>query len=51
MVDDLVRLTSQRPEISRGLDLYTNVELIGNPPAFARINFLLVSIYDSCMEV
>ena len=32
MVDDLVRLTSHHPEMSRGLDLYTNVEVIGNPP-------------------
>ena len=51
MVDDLVRLTSHHPEMSRGLDLYTNVELIGNPLAFAGIDVLVVSVYDSCMEV
>ena len=45
MADDLFCLTSHHPEISRGLDLY--VEVIGNPPAFAGINFLVVSIYES----
>ena len=51
MVDYLVRLNSHHPEMSRGLALYTNVELIGNPPAFAGINVLVISIYESCMEV
>ena len=51
MVDDLVRLASHHPEISRGLDLYTNVELIGNPPAFAGISVIVASISELCMDV
>ena len=51
MVADLVRLASHHPEMSRGLDLYTNVEVIGNPPAFAGINVLVVSISESCIDV
>ena len=51
MVDDLVRLTSLHPQMSRGLDLYTNVELIDNPPAFAGINVLVDSIYASYIDV
>ena len=51
MVDDLVRLASRHPEMSRGLDLYTNVELISNPPAFAGNNVLAVSISETCIDV
>ena len=51
MVDALVPLASHHGDMSRGLDLYNNVELIGNPPAFAGINVLVVSIFESCIDV
>ena len=51
MDDDVVRLASHHPEMSRGLDLYTNVGLIGNPRAFFGINVLVVSISESCIDV
>ena len=47
MVDDLVRLTSHHPEMSRGLDLYTNVELIGKPPALSGSGLYLRVMHGS----
>ena len=49
MVDYLVCLTSHHPEMLRGLDLHTIVELIGNPPALSGSG-LHLRVMHGCLE-